>query len=232
MRYLGRGRFSRWVVVLVLTLVSPATASTNLPGGRSLQTISNAPWVFLGQVTATEIKTDHAPRKPSQHPSSPQIARFTQFHVLRKIKGPAHEGETITLKECTPNAPGSPLCGSLYAYAHNYQIGDQFLVFTGPGKARADGYQSAVLLPASQVPLSVEMKFPPGKEPFVDEEFEGPPSAPSGWLINLSDLTKKETLSEKYDLTLEEAKTMEQAGPVDLGVLIKLIHKMGKMGPK
>jgi hypothetical protein len=192
---------------------------------------------------ATEIRSGLS----SQYSPGPHSARFTQFHILQNVRGPSHEGETVTLKECAPHTPGHPLCGALYGHAPAYQTGDKFLIFTGPGKARADGLQGAILLPATRVPVFVAPQLPSEvialpEEGFAEEGFGPHRSAPSGWLVDLSgpsllldiDLSprhparmKKERLSEKYALTEDEAEAVDKAGPVDLGLLLKLIHQMG-----
>lgn len=236
----GRGLLARCLVgvLLALVLVSPVAASSSRPGGRSLQAISHAPWIFLGQVVATEIRSGLS----SPYSPDPHSARFTQFQILQNVRGPSHEGETVTLKECAPDTQGPPLCGGLYGDAPAYRAGDTFLIFSGPGKARADGLQGAILLPAIRVPVFVAPQLPPEAIALPEERFGPHRSAPSGWRVDLSgpsllldiDLSprhpariKKERLSEKYALTEDEAEAVDKAGPVDLGLLLKLIHRMG-----
>ncbi len=178
-----------WILVGIF-LSGLASATTMAGGGITVEDVGQAPWVFLGEVLSTELITD------AQTPSSvfPRWqAQFTRFRVIRGVKGAFHEGEEVELKECGPRSvPSHSLCGILYGSAPASQVGEIFLVITGPGNPNVFGYQTSIRLPASRVPsLSLSPAGHVAPEgPLMEMEVDkgivlGRWSA-SGWLIDFS----------------------------------------------
>jgi len=152
--------FSLGVIVLAgLALSGPAHGATMFPGGQAVERISQAPWIFVGRVIASEIVEDS---QTPPHANPLWRFRNTRFEVLRAVKGPHGKGGEVTLRECPPDTATSPARGDaptlclLASPPPNYPPGETFLIFTGPGHPRQNRYQAVTPLRVSRVPIRLE----------------------------------------------------------------------------
>ena len=235
------------IVLAVMAASSLAWAATIFPGGLAVERISQAPWIFVGQIIESEIVNDsHTP----PHANRSWRFRNTRFKVLRKAKGSFGKGGEVTLKECPSNTEMSQRLGdepTLCLLANrppNYQVGDTFLIFTGPGHPRQNQYQAATHIRVSRVPIRRELvlKSPDGqKKSERDIAHSKIPYAPSGWMVDLSNRSlwirdnapsgiphgpKGEGLVKQYGLTSDEAAIVSSHGSVDLDLFLGIVGKM------
>lgn len=190
--FLGGGLSLRADLAGAASLVPPSPEEQTLEG--AMKRFGHAPWIFLGEVQSVEIVPDSFspasifPRWQAQH---------TRFRVIQGVKGPFNKGNEVELKECAPRpTPSHSLCGTLYSHAPHSQIGARFLVVTGPGNPNVYQYQTSIRLPATRVPVLLKADPSPDQphlEEIMEDDFHGMPLSESGWLIDLSGFTPRET---------------------------------------
>ena len=231
------------------SVIGLAEATTIVSGRQAIEQMSQAPWIFVGQVIESELVDDPL---TSPHANRLWRSRNTRFQVLRKVKGTFGKGNEVTLKECSSSQVISktlvdaPTLCLLANQPPNYQIGDTFLIFTGPGHARQNQYQVATHMRVSRVPIRRELnlKSQEGQKDLErDLSYNNIPSAPSGWVVDLSNTSlwiqanppsgaphrlKGEVMARQYGLTSDESAIVGSRGLVDLDLFLGIVGKMKK----